>query len=79
MQAVEDSCCIESLGDGGQESVCAYGKMPDECNVHCAENFVPFWTDCGGLLASQAGLFGGLSALASKCNAALAAEGGGGK
>ena len=79
MQGVEDACCVESVGMGGVESVCAYGKMPDECNVHCAENFLPFWSDCSKMLASQADLFGDLSALEAKCNAALQAEGGGSK
>ena len=59
------------------ESVCDYGKMPKECNVHCAENFLPFWSGCNGLLATQAQVFDDLSALAAKCSAAMEAEGGG--
>jgi|EP01046_Picozoa_sp_COSAG06_P005087 hypothetical protein len=78
MQAVQDRCCIESIGDGGQESVCAYGKMPTDCDVRCAEAFLPFWADCSKVLAFQADLFSDLGTLEAKCHAAQEAEEGGG-
>lgn len=75
MQAVEDRCCIESIGMGGQESVCDYGEMPTTCDVRCAEAFLPFWTACSKFLSAQTDLFGELQVLDKRCKAAKDAEG----
>ena len=77
MKDVQDKCCTMIIGDGGTESVCAYGKMPTSCDVHCAELFLPFWDDCEKMLASAAvaEAHQDLPKLAGYCKAAQEAEG----
>ena len=69
---VQDRCCEEKMGDGGEESVCA-GGLPPFCDARCAEAFLPFWESCATLLAANSGSDDEYSELAAKCKAAAAA------